>query len=182
MPSARSISTAASLLPSRSSDASSDSDADRPLTVTGGMSFAGGPFNNYVLQSVAKMAEVLRGGESERGLVTAISGMITKQGMVLLDTSPAATGFSYVDVSAEAERVTARSPLNAAPDEVDDRARVISSIVVAGPVSTTWVLAELPDGSRTLATSDDPEVGEQWASPTPPPAEVQVRGGRFHPA
>ena len=35
---------------------------DRPLTVTGGLSFAGGPWNNYVTHSVATMAGVLRDG------------------------------------------------------------------------------------------------------------------------
>ena len=34
---------------------------ERPLTVTGGMTFAGGPFDNYVLQSTTRMAQVLRG-------------------------------------------------------------------------------------------------------------------------
>ena len=29
---------------------------DRPLTVTGGLSFAGGPWNNYVTHSIATMA------------------------------------------------------------------------------------------------------------------------------
>ena len=31
--------------------------ADRPWTVTGGMSFGGGPLNNYVLQSHARMMQ-----------------------------------------------------------------------------------------------------------------------------
>ena len=34
-------------------------DADRPLTVTGGLTFAGGPWNNYVTHSIATMAERL---------------------------------------------------------------------------------------------------------------------------
>ena len=35
-------------------------DLDRQLTVTGGLSFAGGPWNNYVTHSIAAMAGVLR--------------------------------------------------------------------------------------------------------------------------
>ena len=34
-------------------------DAGRPLTVTGGLTFAGGPWNNYVTHSIATMAEQL---------------------------------------------------------------------------------------------------------------------------
>ena len=33
----------------------------RPLTVTGGLTFAGGPWNNYVTHAIATMVEVLRG-------------------------------------------------------------------------------------------------------------------------
>ena len=33
---------------------------DRPLTVTGGLTFGGGPLNDYVLHSIARMVEVLR--------------------------------------------------------------------------------------------------------------------------
>ena len=32
----------------------------RPLTVTGGLTFGGGPLNNYVMHAIARMAEVLR--------------------------------------------------------------------------------------------------------------------------
>src|SRR4029077_19523522 len=51
---------------------------DRPLTVTGGLSFAGGPWNNYVMHSIATMAERLREAPGARGLVTANGGFITK--------------------------------------------------------------------------------------------------------
>ena len=57
--------------------------ADRPWTVTGGMSFGGGPLNNYVLQSHARMMHVLREDPGSTGLVTSVSGMITKHGMGL---------------------------------------------------------------------------------------------------
>ena len=35
-------------------------DPQRPLTVTGGLTFAGGPWNNYVMHSIATMVEMLR--------------------------------------------------------------------------------------------------------------------------
>ena len=39
---------------------------ERPLTVTGGLTFAGGPGNNYVTHSIAAMAERLRAGGGRR--------------------------------------------------------------------------------------------------------------------
>ncbi len=80
---------------------------DRPLTVTGGMSFGGGPLNNYVLQSTARMMDVLRENPGSTGLVTSISGMITKHGMGLWSTTPATKGFQVADVS---EQALARDP------------------------------------------------------------------------
>src|SRR5690606_6315586 len=47
---------------------------DRPLTVTGGLSFAGGPWNDYVTHAIATMVGVLRADPGALGLVTANGG------------------------------------------------------------------------------------------------------------
>ncbi|MGH9019153.1 MAG: acetyl-CoA acetyltransferase, partial [Acidimicrobiales bacterium] len=47
-------------------------DPDRPLTVTGGLAFAGGPGNNYVSHSIATMAALLRADPGATGLVTGV--------------------------------------------------------------------------------------------------------------
>ncbi len=77
---------------------------DRPFTVTGGMTFAGGPLDNYNFQALAKMVEVLRGVPGTTGLVTCVSGMITKHGMALWSTEPPGEGFRFADVSDETQR------------------------------------------------------------------------------
>ena len=48
---------------------------DRPLTVTGGLTFGGGPLNNYVMHSVARTVELLRANPGKKGLVTATEGI-----------------------------------------------------------------------------------------------------------
>jgi acetyl-CoA C-acetyltransferase len=136
------------------------------LTVTGGMTFAGGPLNNYVLQSTAKMATVLRGDPGSRGVVTAISAMITKQGVSVWSCQPPSRQFAALDVSADVAAATPTVPV------VEGRAgpaRVVSYTVLHDPGGTparAVVLAELPGGVRALATSDDGAaamaVGE-WA-------------------
>ena len=67
---------------------------DRPLTVTGGLSFAGGPWNNYVMHSIATMAGVLRDDPGAIGLVTANGGFITKHAFGVYSTEPPADGRS----------------------------------------------------------------------------------------
>ncbi|MBW2243136.1 MAG: acetyl-CoA acetyltransferase, partial [Deltaproteobacteria bacterium] len=56
------------------------------VTVTGGMTFAGGPLNNFVLQAAVKMAQVLRDDPGSIGMLNAVSGMLTKQGVSLWST------------------------------------------------------------------------------------------------
>ena len=56
----------------------STADPARPLTVTGGLTFAGGPWNNYVMHSIATMAEKLVQAPGTRGLITANGGYLTK--------------------------------------------------------------------------------------------------------
>ncbi len=57
-------------------------------TVTGGMAFAGGPFNNFVLQSTAAMAHVLRDEPGALGAVTTVSGLLTKPGIGVWSATP----------------------------------------------------------------------------------------------
>jgi acetyl-CoA C-acetyltransferase len=61
---------------------------DRPLTVTGGLCFAGGPGNNYVTHSIASMTDTLRANPGTLGLVTALGWYVTKHSMGLYSTEP----------------------------------------------------------------------------------------------
>jgi acetyl-CoA C-acetyltransferase len=62
--------------------------ADKKLTVTGGMSFAGGPLNNYMIHSTVKMIDEIRQNFEKIGLVTGVSGMMTKQAFALWAKEP----------------------------------------------------------------------------------------------
>jgi acetyl-CoA C-acetyltransferase len=53
-------------------------DDPRPITVTGGLPYAGGPGNNYVGHSIAAMVERLRGRREEFGMVTGNGWFVTK--------------------------------------------------------------------------------------------------------
>jgi acetyl-CoA C-acetyltransferase len=67
---------------------------DRPLTVTGGMSFAGGPWNSYVLHGIATMVERLR-AEPGLGLCNGNGGYTTKHSVAVYGTEPPAAGFRH---------------------------------------------------------------------------------------
>ena len=65
-------------------------DPGRPLTVTGGLTFAGGPWSNYVMHSIATMAELLVANPGRRGLITANGGYLTKHSFGVYGTEPPA--------------------------------------------------------------------------------------------
>ncbi len=85
---------------------------DAPLTVSGGMTFGGGPLNHSAVQAMVPLVRRLRESPGEVGLSTSVSGMITKPGASLWSASPPAAGFSSVDVTKTAiERTGVRELL-----------------------------------------------------------------------
>ncbi len=57
-------------------------------TITGGETFAGGPWNNFVLQTTAAMVDRLRAEPGANGLVTTVSGLLNKPGLAVYSTPP----------------------------------------------------------------------------------------------
>ncbi|MBA2625889.1 MAG: acetyl-CoA acetyltransferase [Acidimicrobiia bacterium] len=82
---------------------------DRQLTVTGGMSFAGGPWNNYVMHSIATMLPMLREQPEALGLVTANGGYVTKHAFGVYGASPPPAGFRWESPQAEIDALPARA-------------------------------------------------------------------------
>jgi acetyl-CoA C-acetyltransferase len=132
---------------------------DRQLTVTGGMTFAGGPLNNYVLQAVTTMTSILRADAGSLGLVTAVSGMLTKQGVSVWSCRPPALGYRSDDVSAA---VRARGADMSAINPMPGAAAVTTYTVVhrrdASPRGV--IIAERADGTRAIASTEAAEVAE----------------------
>ncbi|MGQ0825268.1 MAG: acetyl-CoA acetyltransferase [Actinomycetota bacterium] len=69
-------------------------DDDRPLTVTGGLGFAGGPANNYPSHAIARMVETLRADPGAVGCTTALGWYVTKHAVALWSTRPPDDGFA----------------------------------------------------------------------------------------
>lgn len=89
-------------------------DPARPLTVTGGLGFAGGPGNNYVTHSLATMAGRLRAEPGTTGLVTGLGWYATKHAVGLWSSAPPGRPFRHVDVQPEVDALPQRAP---APDD-----------------------------------------------------------------
>lgn len=131
---------------------------DRLLTQTGGLTFAGGPLNNYVTHSIATMVNVLRDDAGSVGLVSANGGFLTKHALGVYSTEPPAQTYRSVDVQEEVDKVPS---VHAAPDHTG--AVTIEAYTVMhsseGPELGLCAL-RTPDAGRTWGKVTDVAVAE----------------------
>lgn len=121
-----------------------------PATITGGMTFAGGPFNNFVFQATAAMVSRLRADPGAMGLVTAVSGLLTKPGLAVWSTAAPTAPVLLADLVDEATAETPVAPL----DENPVGSGTIATYTVAG--ERIAAIVDLDSGSRAVAALDDP--------------------------
>jgi acetyl-CoA C-acetyltransferase len=141
--------------------------AGRQVTCTGGMTWAGGPLNSAVIQQMPTMVRVLREDAGSVGMINAISGMITKQGVSLWSTTPPARPFARHDVSGSAAAHTGRIETR---DTTDEEAAIVTSTVLydsAGQPERVVAVCDLDSGQRGLVASADASltdafVREDW--------------------
>ena len=132
---------------------------ERPLTVTGGLSFAGGPWNNYVTHAIATLTEVLRRDPGSLGLVTGLGGYLTKHALGLYSTEPPVGGFRWADAQDEVE--AAGLPRRALAEEGEGDATIESWVVEHGrdgEPRRALAACLLDDGRRAWASSEDPDT------------------------
>jgi acetyl-CoA C-acetyltransferase len=131
-------------------------DPARPLTVTGGLTFAGGPWNNYVSHSIATMAERLAANPGQRGLITANGGYLTKHSFGVYGTEPPQHEFRWEDVQPEVDR----EPTRTLAVEWSGTGNVESWTTPFnrdGVPEKAFLAVRTPEGERTLAVIHDPQ-------------------------
>lgn len=147
-------------------------DPARPLSVTGGLTFAGGPLNNYVIGALVELVRCLRAEPGAVGLSSSVSGFLVKQGFGLWSTTPAPGGFRAEDVSDEVAVRTVTVPV--VPDGGDG---VVATFTVDGALGApdrTVAIVDLAGGRRTIATSTDPDLGRSFVAADPIGTPVRV--------
>jgi acetyl-CoA C-acetyltransferase len=133
-------------------------DVSRPLTITGGLTFAGGPLNNYVMHSIARAVELLRMQREAKCLITANGGYLTKHAFGVYAASPPDRPYQHQDVQDEVDATPWR---DVAIDHTGN-ATVESYTVMygaAGP-SIAHIACRTPDDRRTWANCEDPAILE----------------------
>jgi acetyl-CoA C-acetyltransferase len=138
-------------------------DPGRPLTVTGGLTFAGGPWSNYVSHSIATMAELLVANPGRRGLITANGGYLTKHSFGVYGSEPPPAAFRWEDV----QETVDRQPTRQAAVEWDGVGTVeawTTPFNRDGAPEKAFLAVRTSDDRRTLAVVSDPAAAEMTVS------------------
>ena len=150
-------------------------DLERPLSVTGGLTFGGGPLNSYVMHSIARTAELLREKDGGRALVTANGGMLTKHSFGVYSASEPAAPYRHEDLTVQVHAL----PRREAAADYAGSAEIESYTVMFGGAakatksfrsvygnraasstepSVAHLACRLPDGRRAWANVHDPDA------------------------
>lgn len=148
-------------------------DPRRPLTVTGGLTFAGGPWNNYSTHAIATMLGEVRRTQAP-GLLTANSGYLTKHAVGVYGAKPG-EGFRRASVQkqVDAEPVRDIAVEYAGPAELEAWCVLFDR---DGEPQTGMAAVLLPDGARALVSSADEEVVARLVTEEAQGSRVDVRG------
>ena len=126
---------------------------DGTPTVTGGMSFAGGPFNSYVFQALVAMVRRLR-AHGGTGLVTSVSGLLTKPGLGVWASESDGRLPLIADLADEVSALTATETVVVSPS---GGATIVTSTVThegQDPVELVAIV-DLDSESRAVSRSRD---------------------------
>ena len=137
-----------------------DASDPRPLTVTGGLPYFGGPGNNYVTHSIAAMVDRLRSDRGTLGLVTANGWYLTKHSAGVYSTDPPRREWQRTDpkldqaqIDAEPQPAFADAPSGDATVETytvlfDREGAPERGIVIGRTADDARFIANTPPGDR----------------------------------
>jgi len=156
---------------------------DGTPTVTGGMAFAGGPFNNAVLQSVAAVVPRLRASPEVLGAVTTVSGLLTKPGLGVWSARPDGRPPLLSDLAYEAASAT--GVVEAVEDlEGYDGPGTVATYTVTydeGVPARVVAVCDTADGRRCVSIREDPDFAAQACEEELIGTAVRIGAGTFTP-
>jgi acetyl-CoA C-acetyltransferase len=147
-------------------------------SLTGGMTFFGGPFGNYVLHSTAELVERLRAAPGSVGAIGSVGGYFGHFSYGVYSSDPGEAAAPIIeDVSAD----YAALPVRPHVAEFDGSAEIESYTVdvrAAGPQHATFSALNSA-GQRVWGRSEDPAVMQSLlADEDPCGATASIRAGR----
>ena len=150
----------------------------RDLTVTGGLTFAGGPFNSYVMHSLATLVGRLRGDPGSVGVASGIGGYMAKHSWGVYSSEPPAAGYRYEDATSSARSETVIWDEDYTGDITVEAFTHLPARDGGEEGEDDYLLAacRIGTGRRTWATTDDPDLLRVMQH-----EEIAGRAGRVRP-
>ncbi len=149
---------------------------DRPPTLTGGLTFGGGPLNSYVIHSLCQATEALRRDRTRPALLSAVGGFMSSHAALTLGGESLGGGFESHNLTEQAAQLPGRAYQADYQGEIEIESYVVPHVdelperaVIAG---------RTPDGSRCWAQSRDPELLEAMVTEEFCGRSGTVGGGR----
>ncbi|MES1949772.1 acetyl-CoA acetyltransferase [Salinisphaera sp. S4-8] len=127
----------------------------RPLTVTGGLAYHGGPGNNYCTHAIAEIMARIRADRSATGLVSGVGWYMSKHSLGLYGGRPPAGGWRPIDTAGLQAEIDA-GPVVDIVEQAQGKGRIETYTVMhdrADRPIQGIVLGRLSDGRRFVANT-----------------------------
>ena len=133
----------------------------RPLTLTGGLGFFGGPGNNYNLHAIATLAEKIAQGKTRTGLVTALGWFMHKHAAGIYSCVRPEKSLETMDLEDEKDFLAGKDPV--AVDNAPEGTGVIETYTVVyardGSPAYGVIYGRTEKGLRFIARPpEDPDL------------------------
>jgi len=142
-------------------------DDTRPLTLTGGLGFFGGPGNNYSLHGVATLVEKISIGEKSNGLVTALGWFMHKHAAGVYGSKPSENDLKNHDLEDQKNRFAENDPVRI-KDQVNGPGTIETyTIIYADNHEPSYAVlyGKTRDNFRFIArTPNHPDIFKQLTS------------------
>ena len=148
-------------------------DPARPLTVTGGLTFAGGPGNNYAGHAIATLVHRLREDPDAYGLATALGWYVTKHAAGVYSARPPHRPFASLD--GRPRQPPARRALTDYTGPATIEAYTVTYQRDGSPQAAI-ISALTPEGGRALLRTPDHDLIEAVLGADPIGWRVDVIG------
>ena len=152
-------------------------DENRNLTVTGGLTFAGGPLNNYVMHSVARTVELLREAPAKKALVSANGGTLAKHSFGIYSGEAGETPFRHASLQNRVDALPQREVAHGWQGSLEVEAYSVM-FGVGGPAKG-FATCLTPDGQRVWGATTDEKDLEAMLDGEFCGQEVRIEGQRL---
>lgn len=129
---------------------------DSQLTVTGGLTFGGGPLNNYVMHSIASMVELLRESPGSKGLITANGGNLYKHAHGIYCSEAPQQDFKRDNVQNEIDALVSRECIPEFAGEVSIESYTV--MYNQGEAAVGHFACLTADGRRVWVNTEDRDM------------------------